>query len=147
MPKATTFCNEILDLILRAVAIATLAQNNGTSPATLLYFSLHTADPGTAGSQLTNEMSYTGYARASINRSTSATNFGAASGGVAALSGNVDFVISSGGTGGTVTHVGLGTGSTGAGKMLYTGSASPTIVVASGTIPRINGTTTTITET
>jgi hypothetical protein len=66
---------------------------------------------------------------------------------VSALNSNIDFAISTGGTGGTVTHVGLGTLVSGAGKMLYTGSASPTIAVANGTIPRINGTTTTVTET
>ena len=146
MPKSVTFSNDILALILNATAIANIAQN-GTSPLTAFFFSLHTADPGTGGSQLTNEISYTGYARASVARATGAGGWNAPSGGVSALNSNIDFAISTGGTGGTVTFVGLGTLLTTAGKMLYTGAASPSIVVANGTIPRINGTTTTITET
>lgn len=35
---------------------------------TLLYISLHTADPGEAGSQLTSEAAFTGYARVSVAR-------------------------------------------------------------------------------
>jgi len=145
MPKAVAFCNDILALILNATAIANIAQNNGTSPDTSFYFSLHTADPGTGGSQLTNEISYTGYARAAVARTTG--GWGAPSGGVSALAVNTDFPISTGGTGGTVSFVGLGRLQTTAGKMLYTGAASPNIAVANGTIPRINATTTTVTET
>ena len=48
MPKAATFCNDILALILNTTAIANIAQNNTTSPDTNFYFSLHTADPGTS---------------------------------------------------------------------------------------------------
>jgi hypothetical protein len=145
MPKAATFCNDILALILNATAIANIAQNNGTSPDTNFYFSLHTANPGTTDSQTTSEISYTGYARVAVPRTTS--GFAAPSGGVAALASDKDFPVSTGGTGGTVTHVGLGRLSTGAGKMLYSGAATPNIAVTSGTIPRINGTTTTVTET
>lgn len=145
MPKAATFCNDILALILNATAIANIAQNNGTSPDTNFYFSLHTANPGTNDSQATSEISYTGYARVAVPRTTS--GFAAPSGGVAALASDKDFPTSTGGTGGTVTHVGLGRLQTTAGKMLYSGAASPNIVVATGTIPRITATTTTVTET
>jgi hypothetical protein len=145
MPKAASFCNDVLALILNGTAIANIAQNNGTSPDTSFYFSLHTANPGTNDSQLTSEISYTGYARVAVPRTTS--GFGAPSGGVAALASDKDFPVSGGGTGGTVTHVGLGRLATTAGKMLYSGVASPNITVANGTIPRINGTTTTVAET
>lgn len=69
MPKSTTFSNDLLDLILKATAIANIADNAGASPLTNLYLSLHTADPGVGGSQLTNETAYTNYARVAVSRS------------------------------------------------------------------------------
>ena len=71
MPKAATFCNDILALILNTTAIANIAQNNTTSPDTNFYFSLHTANPGTSDSQTTSEISYTGYSRVAVPRTTS----------------------------------------------------------------------------
>ncbi len=46
-----------------------------TSTTTTLWVALHTADPGNAGNQATNEVAYTNYARIATNRS----NAGAAS--------------------------------------------------------------------
>jgi hypothetical protein len=58
---------------------------------------------------------------------------------------NIDFTVSSGGTGGTVTHFGVGTASSSTGKLLYKGTVTPNIVVSSGVIPRLT-TATAITE-
>lgn len=143
MPKAAAFRNDILALILNATAIANIAQN-GTSPISVLYFSLHTADPGTNDSQATSEIAYTTYARVSVARTTG--GFGAPSAGSSSPVANVDFPIMTAGAGGTATYAGLGTGASGAGKMLYTGAISPSISVVNGTIPRLT-TATTITET
>ena len=41
-------------------------QNSATAGS--FYISLHSADPGEAGNQSTNEISYTGYARVAVNR-------------------------------------------------------------------------------
>lgn len=136
---ATTFASDILKLIFQAVAIANLADNAAASPATNLYLSLHTGDPGVGGSQTTNEIGYTGYARVAILRT---------SGGWTVLSNvvnpvaNVDFGEMTAGVGGTVTFAGVGTGSAGAGKMLISGAVSPTIAVANGVTPRIKSTST-----
>lgn len=42
-------------------------QNSATAGS--LYISLHTSDPGEAGSQTTNEANYTSYARVAVARS------------------------------------------------------------------------------
>jgi len=69
MPKSTTFADDLLNLIYRAVAIADLAENDATAPLTSIYVSLHTADPGVGGAQTTNEATYGAYARLAIARS------------------------------------------------------------------------------
>jgi hypothetical protein len=43
-------CN-LLKLIFNAVAIANIADNAAASPLTNLFWALHTADPGDAGTQ------------------------------------------------------------------------------------------------
>ena len=68
MPKSTTACNAILALIFNATTWNNIAENDSTSPATTLEIALHTADPGVGGSQATNEIAYTNYARVSVNR-------------------------------------------------------------------------------
>ena len=68
MSKGNTFENDILKLIFNATAIANIADNAASSPLTNLYASLHTADPGEAGDQTTNETSYTSYARVAVAR-------------------------------------------------------------------------------
>lgn len=60
--------NDLLRLIYNATAIANLADNAATSPLTQLAVALHTADPGEAGTMLTSEVAYTGYARVNVNR-------------------------------------------------------------------------------
>lgn len=141
MPKTTTYANGLLALTFNATAIANLAQNNGTSPATTLTVALHTADPGVGGTQATSEISYTGYARVAVARTTS--GFPAPSGGSISPAANIDFGAMTAGTGGTVTHFSIGTGTSNA--MLYSGTVTPNIVVSNGVTPRLT-TATTITE-
>lgn len=142
MSKSNTFENDLLKLIFNGTAIANLADNAASSPLTNLYLSLHTADPGEAGDQTTSEISYTGYARVAVARTSGGwTVTGASVSPVA----NVDFGEMTGGTGGTATYAAIGTASSGAGKILYSGALTPSIAVATGVIPRIK-TTSTITE-
>ena len=68
MSKGNTFENDLLKLIFNATAIADLAENDSSSPATTLTVALHTSDPDEAGDQTTNEISYTGYSRIAVNR-------------------------------------------------------------------------------
>lgn len=141
MSKGNTFENDLLKLIFQATAIANIADNAATSPLTNLYFSLHTADPGEAGDQTTSETAYTSYARVAVARTSGGFTITNNSVSPAA---NVDFPACTGGTA-TITHFGLGTASSGAGKLLYKGTVTPNIAVSSGVTPRLT-TATAITE-
>lgn len=133
MSKGDTFENDLLKLIFNASPIANIADNAATSPLTNLYVALHTADPGEAGSQTTNEVAYTGYARVAVARSTSGwTVSGNTVNPVAAIS----FPQCTGGTA-TATYWSVGTASSGAGKILYKGTISPNIAISNGVIPQL----------
>lgn len=134
MSKGDTFENDLVKLIFQGTAIANIADNAAASPLTNLYLSLHTGDPGEAGDQTTSEATYTSYARVAVARTSS--GFTIANNQVT-LAANTDFPAATGGTN-TITHFGIGTASSGAGKLLYKGSLSPSISVSNGVTPRIN---------
>jgi hypothetical protein len=142
MSKADTFENDFMKLIFNATAIANIADNAATSPLTSLYVSLHTADPGETGNQTTNEISYTGYARVAVARTSG--GWTVTNNSVSPVS-VINFGQMTGGTGGTATHAAVGTASSGTGKILWSGALSPTISVTSGVTPQIS-TSSTITE-
>jgi len=141
MSKGDTFENDLLKLIFNATAIANIADNAATSPLTNLQVSLHTADPGDSGSQTTNEATYTSYARVAVARTTGGWTVTAASVSPVAT---ISFPAATGGTN-TITHFGVGTASSGAGKLLYSGTVTPNISVTTGVTPQLS-TATTITE-
>lgn len=68
MAKTTSYAGSLLALLFDATGIANVADNTATSPLTNIQVSLHTGDPGIAGNQSTNEVSYTGYARVAVVR-------------------------------------------------------------------------------
>lgn len=134
MSKGNTFENDWLKLIFNATAIANIADNAAASPLTNLYVSLHTGDPGEAGSQTTSEISYTGYARIAVARTSggwTVTNNSVSP--VAAIT----FGEMTAGAGGTVTHFAVGTDTNGPGKILYKGTVTPNIVVSNGVTPQL----------
>lgn len=141
--KTDVFENDLLKLIFWGTAISNIADNAATSPATILYLSLHTADPtdAAASGQSTNETTYTGYARMAMNRNSGAW---AITGNSVSPVANVDFGTCTAGTA-TITYVGIGLASSGTGKLLYAGSLSPAIAVVAGVIPRLT-TASTLTE-
>ena len=142
MSKGDTFENDLLRLIFNGTAIGNLADNAATGPLTNLHVSLHTADPGDAGSQTTNEIAYTSYARVAVARTSGGwTVTGNSVSPVAAIA----FPASTGGGTVTATHFGVGTAASGAGKLLYKGAITPNLVIANGTTPRLE-TGTAITE-
>jgi hypothetical protein len=139
--KGNTFENDWLKLIFNATAIANIADDAATSPLTNLYASLHTADPGETGDQTTNECAYTSYARVAVARTTG--GWTVTNNSVSPVA-NIDFPAATGGTE-TATHFAVGTASSGAGKLLYSGTISPNIDISSGVTPRLT-TSSTITE-
>jgi hypothetical protein len=106
---------------------STVAQN-ASSPATSLYWSLHTSTPGDGGSQTTNEIGYTNYARVSVARTTG--GFTVTTGSGTTFSNVVNAAQISfaacGATGATASFWGLGLSSTGTGTLLAYGPLGPT---------------------
>lgn len=132
MSKGNTFENDILALIFNGTAIANVADNAASSPLTNLFVSLHTADPGEAGSQTTNEAAYTSYARVSVARSGAGWTV---SGGGISNAALIQFPQCTGGSA-TVTHFAIGTATSGTGKLLYKGALSSSLAISSGIQPQ-----------
>lgn len=131
MSKGNTFENDLLLLIFNATAIANIADNASVSPLASLFVSLHSADPTEAGDQTTNEIVYTSYARVTVTRSGAAWAVTANS--VSPVA-NITFPACTGLTD-TATHWAVGTLVSGAGKLLYSGTISPTIAISNGVTP------------
>ena len=141
MSKSDTFENDWMKLIFNATAIANLADNAASSPLTNLYLALHTADPGETGTQATSEANYTGYARVAVARTSGGFTV---TGNSVSPAANVDFPACTAGSN-TITHFSIGVASSGATKILYSGTVTPNIVVSNGVTPRLT-TASTITE-
>jgi len=140
MPKGNSFITALLNLFFNNTTIANLGDATGivgSTSAGSLYLALHTADPGVSGNQTTNEISYTGYVRKAVARS--GTGWTITSQSVAPTS-IISFVASSGGAGGTVTHISIGRDSSGTGMILWYGALVPNILVANGVTPQISPT-------
>jgi hypothetical protein len=127
MSLTNTFENQLWLHIFNNSAITLIGDAAGLLPsagAGSLYISLHTADPGEAADQTTNETVYTNYLRVAVARSgagfTVATN-------TVTNAAAVSFA-QCGATGATLTHFGIGAESSGAGKMLATGTLGPTTI-------------------
>lgn len=137
MSKTDTWENQLLLLVFQNSNVADIGDATGlrgSSTAGSLYVSLHTGDPTDAGTQTSSEATYTGYARKALARTSG--NF-TVSTNTASLAANLDFDPCTGGSN-TIQYFGIGTASTGAGKLLYKGALSPSISVSSGVTPRIN---------
>jgi len=133
MSKGNTWENDLLKLLFNATAIANIADNAASSPLTNLQVSGHTADPGEAGDQTTTESAYTSYARVAVARTTGGWTVTANSVSPVAA---INFPAGTGGSG-TMTHFGVGTASSGAGKLLYSGAVTPSIVTGNGVTPQL----------
>lgn len=136
MSKSNVWETALLELLFTNVAVADVGDAGGlraTATAGSLYFSLHTADPGEAGDQTTSECTYTSYARVAVARSAAGWTVTADA---VALDANVTFPAGTGGSG-TATNWGLGTAASAAGKLLYKGAISPTIVTGNGVTPQL----------
>lgn len=148
MSKSNAWETALLQHLFQNAAVANVGDAGGLQPSAApgsLYLSLHTADPGEAGTQATNETTYLGYARVAVVRS--AVGFTVAGNQVTLAADAVFPVGSTGAAAATITHFGLGTGAAGAGVLLYKGAlTSPaSIPVGDSVTPRLT-TGTVITE-
>jgi len=144
MPKSTTFANDVLGLIYRAAAIADLADNDATSPATTLYIRLHTGalaagDPGN-----TNEATYGGYAALAVARS--GAGWSAPSGGSLDNAALLQFAECTSGTN-TITHVSINKAASGTGACLHSGALAASRTVSAGIQPQFAAAALVVTET
>jgi len=139
MSKSNVFETDLLELIFNATTIPNIADDAGASPATTLTAALHTADPGEAGDQSTNEATYTGYTRITVIRT--AGGWTVAAGSVSPVA-DIVFPTATGGSE-TITHFSVGSGV--GNNMLYSGTVTPNIVVTNGVSPFLTQATT-ITE-
>jgi hypothetical protein len=131
MGKSNTFSAQFLALIFQTTAITGLAQNTTTSPLTQLWIALHTANPGPSGNQATSEAAYGAYARVGVSRNSSGWTLTAETINPDA---NIVFPQCTSGIE-TETYFSIGTASSGAGEILYSGQITPPISVSTGVTP------------
>lgn len=132
MSKSNALETALLELVFKATTFDGIAENDTTSPNTNLYVSLHTADPGEAGTQATNEAAYTSYARVAVARSGSGWTV---SGNTVTNAALVQFPQCTGGSE-TITHVGVGLAASSTTTLLYKGALSASLAVSSGIQPQ-----------
>jgi hypothetical protein len=125
MSKSNDTENDTLNANLRAVDPSWRANASR-------YVALHTADPGEAGSAVTNECAYGSYARVTV---TAATGFTAASGGSTSNTGLIQFPECTSGSE-TATYVSIVTTASGAGQILYSGALNSGVAISAGIQPQ-----------
>ena len=134
MSGTNTLENSLLLLIFNNTAFAGVGDAGGLAGSAVagsLYVSLHTGDPGEAGSQTTSECAYTSYARVAVARTSGGWTV---SGNNASNTAAVTFPTATGGTE-TATHFGIGTDASGAGTLLFKGALSASIAISNGIQP------------
>lgn len=140
MAAATnTLENEFLLHLLNNTAFTGVGDAGGLLPSAAagsLYVSLHTADPGEDGNQSTTEANYTGYARVAVARSAAGWTVLAATANNTAV---VQFPACTAGTS-TVTHIGIGTAASGAGKLLFRSAfdTPASLAISAGIAPKFD---------
>lgn len=135
MSKGNTTENDVLALLFNATALSWNANTN-------LYLALHTADPGEAGSQTTSETAYTSYARVAVARTSGGWTVSSGTSTNAAL---IQFPQCTGGTS-TITHVSIGTASSGAGQIIYSGALNSSLSVSNLIQPQFSAGALVVTE-
>lgn len=124
MSKANATEADLVAYIFNATAISWNGVGN-------LYVALHTADPGEAGGQNTSEATYTGYARVAVARDNTGWT---CAGNTATNAAQIQFGLCTAGSE-TVTHFSVGTASSGAGQILYSGALNSSLAVSNNVQP------------
>ncbi len=136
MAFGSTFESDLLNMILCAKNIANVADNTATSPLTVTWQALHTADPS-SGTQATNEVALTGYARVSVARTTAGFVVSGSGPATASPVSAITFGQLTSTSTGTASFWSIGTSSAGTGKILASGSLSPAINLGQNVTPQI----------
>lgn len=127
--KGATFANKLLRLVFQ--------QEPMDGHGDTYYLSLHTADPGSSGSQSTAETTYPGYGRVPIARSSAGFNVIGSTLFLAQVTsfppGSADSEI-----GERCTYACIGRDASGDGELLYRGELSQGLATGAGITPQIN---------
>jgi hypothetical protein len=127
----------LLDLVFLNTDWANIGDAAGlqnSAAAGVFYISLHTADPGEAGTQTTNEAAYTSYARVSVARAGGGWTRSVSTISNTAL---VQFAQCTGGSA-AVTHFGIGTDLSGAGNLIFKGALTSSLSISNGIQPQFS---------
>lgn len=124
MSFSNTAETEVLNQIFVGTALSWNANSN-------LYLALYTADPGEAGTAVTNEASYTGYARVVLIRASDFT----VSGNQVSNSNLEQFAQCTSGSQ-TITHAAIVTTASGAGTIIVRAALTSSISVSTGVQPQ-----------
>lgn len=133
MSISNTTETAIMALIFNATAWGNYADNAATTPQTNVHVALHTADPGEAGTAATSESAYGSYARVNVARTSGGWTV---TGGSVSPVANIDFAQASSGTE-TVTYFSTDKTGGGSAAILFSGTVTPSISVATGVTPRL----------
>lgn len=137
MSASNAFENDCLLLLFNNTNIANLGDATGVRGSTTagsLFVALHTADPGEAGNQSTNEIAYTGYGRVAVARSSAGWTISGTAPTQAANAAAVTFGACTAGSG-TATHFSVGLVSTGATEILASGALTASLSISAGITP------------
>lgn len=126
MSKSNTLETELLALFFNGTTAANIAQNASSAPLTNLVVHLHTADPGEAGTQSTNQVSYTGYAGVTVARSGAGWTV---SGNTASNAAAITFGACTAGSA-TATHFSVGDST-----RFYSGTLTDPLAISTGITP------------
>jgi hypothetical protein len=125
----------LMNLLFLNVDWANIGDAGGlqnSAAAGSFYISLHSADPGEAGNQSTNEIAYTGYARVAVARTAGGFTLTTATISNTAL---VQFAQCTGGTA-TASHFGIGTDLSGNGNLIFKGALTSSLSISNGIQPQ-----------
>lgn len=138
MTASNAYETDHLKHLLQNIDLALVGDATGLRGSSVpghLYVSLLVADPGEAADQTTSEASYPGYARVAVERSPTGWTV---SGNQGSNAGPVTFPEHSGGADQAVSHFGIGTSPTGAGKLIVSHALAVARNVVAGVAPKFN---------
>ena len=134
---ANTSQTALVTLLFQNTAMANIGNSGGLQPsgaAGSFFLSLHTANPGTTGTQTTSEAAYTSYARVAVARSSGGWTVTGNQPCIAENAAAATFPAATGGTE-TETYFGIGTATSGAGQLLIFSALTSSLSVSSGITP------------
>lgn len=134
MSLSNTSETALLNLLFNNSAWANVGDASGLQPSATagsFYIALHSSDPGEAGNQTTNEVSYTGYGRVAVARSGSGFTV---SGNQVSNAATITFGECTSGSA-TATHFSVGTAASSTGSIIYRGALSASRSISAGITP------------